>query len=203
LPPIPKPPRKPRKSKFQTEEEYTAEVKEWKAIKLLPIRADSGGHQMTQRYYTEHLLSVHMNMVQESRHHDMLGETVWCLQEDGDPSHGTKSKVNIAVELGDANWVELRDANWIPVIIHPGQSPNLNPIEGVWLILKERAKKRIQDAEGTLNEWDGTKNSPERILREVWDSITMEQIRERIIEMPGRCVELTCNGGENIRSGKW
>jgi hypothetical protein len=69
--------------------------------------------------------------------------------------------------------------------------------------LKERAKKRIQDAEGTLNEWDGTKNSPERILREVWDSITMEKIRERIIEMPGRCVELTCNGGENIRSEKW
>jgi hypothetical protein len=123
LPPIPKPPKIPRKSKFQTEEEYTAEAKEWKAIKLLPIRADSGGHHMTQRYYTEHLLSVHMNMVQESRHHDTLGEIVWCLQEDGDPSHGTKSKVNIAVEL--------RDANWIPVIIHPGQSPNLNPIEGV------------------------------------------------------------------------
>jgi hypothetical protein len=72
----PEPLQIPRKSKFQTEEEYTAEAKEWKAIKLLPIRADSGGHHMTQRYYTEHLLSVHMNMVQESRHHDTLGEIV-------------------------------------------------------------------------------------------------------------------------------
>jgi hypothetical protein len=69
---------------------------------------------MAQRYYTKHLLPVYINMVQESRHHDTLSETVWCLQENGDPLHGTKSKVNIAVEL--------RNANWISVILHLGQS---------------------------------------------------------------------------------
>lgn len=51
--------------------------------------------------------------------HDRTG----ILQEDNDNSHGTRLKDNIVVQY--------KEANWIPTLIHPPQSPDLNPIEGV------------------------------------------------------------------------
>ena len=146
----PKPPPKPRKSKYQTQEEYDEEVKEWEAKKHPKLKTESGGHHMTQDCYTKNLLPHYIKMVQSSRLHNTLEDIHWLLQEDGDPSHGTKSVNNIAEDL--------RQVNWIAVIIHPAQSPDLNPIEGVWLILKERTKKR-SFYPGDEPAWDGTKNT--------------------------------------------
>jgi hypothetical protein len=170
-------------------------VKEWEATLPPPIEGESAGHRMTQKYYTENLLPKYINMVQFSRLHDTLNDTVWVLQEDGDPPHGTKTKDNVASNL--------RDYSWIHAILYTAQSPDLNPIEGVWLILKQRAKKGIADSEHTLDAWDGTKKSLQRILTEVWDEITLKKIREIIKEMPSRCAELTCNSGQKLRSDKW
>ncbi|KAF2833533.1 hypothetical protein CC86DRAFT_365409 [Ophiobolus disseminans] len=94
-------------------------------------------------------------------------------------------------------------ASNIAVILHPGQSPDLNPIEGIWLILKQRAKRRIQYPKDGQKAWDGTKTHLKEILQEVWASITLEQIRDRIVEMPERCSELSVNGGGKIRSATW
>jgi hypothetical protein len=38
---------------------------------------------------------------------------------------------------------------------------------------------------------------------EVWNKITLNEIREIIKEMPNRCAELTCNSGKKLRSDKW
>ncbi|KAF2026781.1 hypothetical protein EK21DRAFT_92136 [Setomelanomma holmii] len=89
------------------------------------------------------------------------------------------------------------------LLYHPSQSPDLNPIEGVWLILKQRAKRRIYYSKAGQRKWDGTKTHLKEILTEVWDSITMEQIRDHIAEMPARVKELRRNGGEKIRSKCW
>jgi hypothetical protein len=39
---------------------------------------------MTQKYYTERLLSVYIEAIQKARLHDT---GPWLFQEDGDPSH--------------------------------------------------------------------------------------------------------------------
>ena len=108
----------------------------------------------------------------------------WLFQEDGDPSHGKKKRGMAQVYL---------DSNWIPTLVHPPQSPDLNPTEGVWNILKQRIRKRS---------W---KNIEEykAICQDKWDKITMEEIRARIIEMPDRCKRLVKIGGAPIKSDLW
>ncbi|KAF1936073.1 hypothetical protein EJ02DRAFT_427849 [Clathrospora elynae] len=113
---------------------------------------------MTQEYYTKELLPKYITAVQCSRMHNTLEITTWQLQEDGDPSHGTKSKDNIAINL--------KNANWIPLLVHPGSSPDLNPIEGIWLVLKQRTKRRIMYP-GDLPQWDGSKEHLKKLLCEV------------------------------------
>ncbi|KAF2623657.1 hypothetical protein BU25DRAFT_414124 [Macroventuria anomochaeta] len=119
----------------------------------------------------------------------------WILQEDGDPSHGMKSEDNVAQNLCDISW--------LCSILHPAQSPDLNSIEGCWLILKQRVKKRLCFHSPYQKPWDGTKTILKKILREEWDEITMEEIRARIREMPERCAKVRVNGGEKIRSDLW
>ncbi|KAF2027155.1 hypothetical protein EK21DRAFT_72610, partial [Setomelanomma holmii] len=188
----PKPPSKLRKSKYEILEQHLIRVKEWEATKPPPLEVQGSGHHMTQENYTSNVLPLYIKWVHEAR---LRKPRSWLLQEDNDPSHGTKSKGNTAQNL--------RQANWIAVLYHPSQSPDLNPIEGLWLILKQRAKRRIYYPEAGQRKWDGTKTHLKEILTEVWDSITMEQIRDHIAEMPARVKELRRNGGEKIRSKCW
>jgi transposase len=106
------------------------------------------------------------------------------LQEDNDGSHGHR-KYGLASEL--------RDANWVPILTHPAQSPDLNPMEACWNILKQRVRK---------GEWKDLEELKEVIQKE-WRAITIEQVRERIAEMPERCKSLVKTGGKAIRSKLW
>jgi hypothetical protein len=82
---------------------------------------------MTQKYYTEHLLPIYINAVQEAR---IFRNQEAILQEDNDPSDGTRSELNVTKQL--------KNDNWIPVLIHPTQSPDLNPMEAIWSILQQQ-----------------------------------------------------------------
>ncbi|KUJ16107.1 uncharacterized protein LY89DRAFT_587503, partial [Mollisia scopiformis] len=59
------------------------------------------------------------------------------LQEDSDPSHSMRKK-----ELAQ----EYKSAHNIQNLVHPAQSPNLNPIEAIWSIIKQRLRRRLFDS---------------------------------------------------------
>jgi len=88
---------------------------------------------------------------------------------------------------------EYKEARNIQNLVHPAQSPDLNPIVGIWSIIKQRLRRRIFDSEEEMKE----------ALQEEWDKITMEEIRDRIADMPRRCVQLIKSGGKPIRGNKW
>jgi hypothetical protein len=84
---------------------------------------------------------------------------------------------------------EYREAHGVQNLAHPAQSPDLNPIEGIWNIIKQRLRRRIFDSEEEMKE----------ALQEEWDKITMQEIRDRIADMPRRCAELIRCGGKPIK----
>jgi hypothetical protein len=142
---------------------------------------------MSQEYYVNNLLPNHIDAIVKRHEDDArngLYRRPWLLQEDGDPSHGKKS-------LGPCYWLKQRD--WIDELYHPAQSPDLNPIEAIWNIIKNRIRRRVWH---TLDEFKA-------LLEEEWNKITLEEIRERILDMPRRCRLLVKTGGKSIKGAKW
>lgn len=186
----PKRPPKPRKTMYESQEEYQSRILEWEAAIPHEKEVKPKGNAMTQKYYTERLLPVYIKAVQNARifqdnghfGHDCGHD--WLLQEDGDPSHG-KRKFGMAQKL--------KKENWISNLVHPAQSPDLNPIEAIWNILKQRIRRRTWRSLEELK----------MILQEEWSKITMQEVRARILEMPARCKSLIKTGGGPIKSSLW
>ena len=175
-------PKKPRRRPTtESEEQYTARVQEWEAGKPHAQDVRPQGNSMTQKYYCENLLPIYIDAIQTLRAHD---STSWILQEDNDPSHG-KRKEGLAQGL--------KRANWIPELIHPAQSPDLNPIEACWNIIKQRLRRRVFGSEEEIK----------AAIQEEWDAVTMEEIRRRINCMPDRCARLVKTGGRPIKDKLW
>ncbi len=175
-------PQKPRRRPTtETNEEYTKRLKEWEASKPHDVEVKVQGNAMTQKYYVENLLPIYVDAIKCMR---SIDDKPWLLQEDGDPSHGMR-KAGLAQEYKDAYNVQN--------LVHPAQSPDLNPIEGIWAIIKQRLRRRIFDSEEEMKEG----------LQEEWDKITLEEIRHRIADMPRRCAALIKSGGGPIRGNKW
>lgn len=136
---------------------------------------------MTQKYYAERLLPIYCDAIHSMRYID---DKPWLLQEDGDPSHGMR-KYGLAQEYKAS--VNVQN------LTHPAQSPDLNPIEGIWCIIKQRIRRRVFDSEEDMKQG----------LQEEWDKITMQEIRDRIADLPRRCAELVRSEGGPIRGNKW
>lgn len=85
----PKQPPKPRQSKYETDEQFAQRKRDHEASLPPPLEVVSCGHHITQKYYTNHILPMYIKWIHEARMRDSSRE--WCLQQDGDPSHGTCS----------------------------------------------------------------------------------------------------------------
>ena len=147
-------------------------------LSLLPTPK---GNAMTQKYYTDCLLPVYIDVIQKARLEDAQE---WIFQGDNDASHGTRKK-------GLAQ--HLKESNSVDTLSPPPQSPDLNPMEGIWNILKQRVRRRV---------WKSLKELKE-VLQDEWSKITILEIRARISEMPRRCKSLVETGGAPIKSSLW
>ncbi len=66
----PKRPPKPRKSKYESEEEYNKRILEWEASIGHEQEVKPKGNAMTQKYYTKRLLPVYINAIHNARLRD-------------------------------------------------------------------------------------------------------------------------------------
>ncbi|KAF1991723.1 hypothetical protein K402DRAFT_346650, partial [Aulographum hederae CBS 113979] len=111
-------PRKPRKTMYQTTQQYEEEIERWKKAQPEAEVIPKGWNAMSQEFYAKEVLPKHIEVIKmlEKRH-----KRRYTLQEDGDPSHGNRSYKNAPSRL-------KRDSD-LQILIHPAQSPDLNPIE--------------------------------------------------------------------------
>jgi DDE superfamily endonuclease len=174
-------PRKPRQTMYQTDKQYKDVLMAWEAAQP-DAEVIPKGNAMSQQFYAKEILPQYIKEIKalEQYYHKRF-----YLQEDGDPSHGNRSKDNPCSRL-------KRDAD-LQILVHPAQSPDLNPIEACWQIIKQRLRG---------GSWNTVAEFKAAIQRE-WDRITIAQIRRRIREMPWRCKRIQEINGERVRSDLW
>jgi len=141
---------------------------------------------MSQQYYSQHILPSYIELIMKQKDHGMPA----ILMEDGDPSHGHRSASNPPATARRKAQIQLHD--------HPPQSPDLNPIEGLWLLLNERLKQVYGERIHEMGY-----HELRHALEACWGLITLEEIRIRISDMPQRCKQIEINGGERVRGAVW
>jgi hypothetical protein len=173
---------KSRRSRYQTKETYQQRLIDWETSLSHDSKIKLKENSMTQIYYTERLLSMYANLINENR---VFRDRYCLLQEDNDNSHDIRSKDNVVVRF--------KAVNWISTLSHSSQSPDLNSSKAAWNILKQRIKRRRWEIIAELKQ----------IMLNEWDKIIMNEIRDRISDMSRRCRILTENESEAIKKGKW
>ncbi|KAF2839856.1 hypothetical protein M501DRAFT_933278, partial [Patellaria atrata CBS 101060] len=126
-------PRPPKRTKYDNDQTYNKRLADWHAEHTHPIDPQADippkGNAMTQRFYAKEVLPLHLEYL---RWLEAKYQRKFYFQEDNDPSHGTRSTNNACYKAKLASGVQLLD--------HPAQSPYLNPIEGIWNIIKQRLR---------------------------------------------------------------
>lgn len=129
---------------------------------VLDYPGGKGSGMNTQRYREQvlegALLDFHIRM------NATKGDVIF--QQDNAPSHKSKGTKQWLAEHG------------IPLLFHPSASPDLNPIERVWLELKTRLR--------ALPHPPTSVEDLKRAIHKVWDEIPVEDIDKHIRSMPDR-----------------
>jgi transposase len=97
----------------------------------------------------------------------------WWFQQDNAPQH----TADLSRRWFHNHGVSLLD--------FPPYSPDLNPIENLWSILKGRIEKRLAR----------TTDEIERVLKEEWEALDKELLTSLAHSMPTRCAAVIANHG--------
>lgn len=106
------------------------------------------------------------------KHRNLTAKHVF--QQDNAPAHNAKKTQQFFKQS------KIKILNW------PPNSPDLNPIENIWGILKHEVGKRMPKNREELH----------NVLTEEWKRIPQDTIRKCIMSMPNRIREVLDNDGE-------
>jgi transposase len=101
----------------------------------------------------------------------------WCLQQDNDPKHTS----NISKQFIN---------NKVPRLLEwPSNSPDVNPVENVWSIVKRKVEKRKPKNIDEL----------ELFLCEEFKNVDINSVMNIVMSMKKRCLSLIESKGERIK----
>lgn len=156
----------------------------WAAIgysfksQLYFVCMDGQGKGFTQKKYEAQILRGPLREIFKERH------DFFCV-EDGSRVHGLKDTKR---NRGLCNSARI-ECHIATLLDWPGNSPDLNPIENVWRILKQRLRNRNPHGGWSLEELKAA-------LIDIWDNeITVEDFNKFIDSMPQRIRKVIARKG--------
>ena len=131
--------------------------------------------KITSKVYIERVLPDFYQHLREIEHH--VGFMRSILMEDGASIHTSHLTRSYHVYRGAIRMT------W------PAHSPDLNPIENVWRLLKYRIGKRFPKTEAEVQQY----------LLEEWQNLTVDDYMKYIESMPERCEAVIAAGGGHTK----
>ena len=140
---------------------------------------DQWGKSINGTSYCDHIITPHLY-------------PFWChlssewldyiyLQQDGAPAHRAKVTTTLLTDLNIFGYF----FKW------PASSPDLNPIEHVWRLMKDRIHRRSPRPTTNI--------LLRQAIQEEWDAITSEEIASLIASMPSRVEAVQAVAGGHTR----